>query len=242
MDITLRKQTDEALRRTEKLAAAGRLAATIAHEVNNPLEAVTNLIFLARNEPNQPERNRLLEMADRNYSRSVISRDRRSVYRDSRERRESTSASGERVLDVFRATEIKECKRTSRLAVTRLFSGAGRIPRWCQTSSAMPSMRRPVRASTSASDKAATAPSCGFDHGSGILRQPKRWSSNLFTTKKDVGTDLVLISRRIVESHGGSIHFPAATGRGRRLPGPCLWSACETCRWPGKQPGRKARR
>src|ERR1043166_9600971 len=39
-DITEKKKIDRALRVTEKLAAAGRLAATIAHEINNPLEAV----------------------------------------------------------------------------------------------------------------------------------------------------------------------------------------------------------
>jgi two-component system CheB/CheR fusion protein len=45
-DVTLRKRTEEALMRTEKLAIAGRLAASIAHEINNPLEAVSNLLFL----------------------------------------------------------------------------------------------------------------------------------------------------------------------------------------------------
>ncbi len=44
-------QAEEALRRTEKLAVAGRLAATIAHEINNPLEAVTNLVWLLQNNP-----------------------------------------------------------------------------------------------------------------------------------------------------------------------------------------------
>lgn len=47
MDITERKHAEEALRMTEKLVATGRLAATIAHEINNPLEAVTNLLYLA---------------------------------------------------------------------------------------------------------------------------------------------------------------------------------------------------
>jgi signal transduction histidine kinase len=42
-------QTEEALRNTEKLAVAGQLAATMAHEVNNPLEAITNLLFLIEN-------------------------------------------------------------------------------------------------------------------------------------------------------------------------------------------------
>lgn len=45
-DITHRKQAEQALLRTEKLAAAGRLAASIAHEINNPLEAVANLLYL----------------------------------------------------------------------------------------------------------------------------------------------------------------------------------------------------
>lgn len=46
VDITERLQAEEVLRRTEKLAAAGRLAASIAHEINNPLESVTNLLYL----------------------------------------------------------------------------------------------------------------------------------------------------------------------------------------------------
>jgi signal transduction histidine kinase len=51
MEITQRLQAEEALRKTEKLAAAGRLAASIAHEINNPLEAVTNLLYLLQTHP-----------------------------------------------------------------------------------------------------------------------------------------------------------------------------------------------
>jgi len=47
-DITERKQTEQMLRTAEKLAAVGRLAASMAHEINNPLESVTNLLYLAR--------------------------------------------------------------------------------------------------------------------------------------------------------------------------------------------------
>ena len=49
LDATERKRSEEALRKTEKLAATGRLAASIAHEINNPLEAITNLLYLLRN-------------------------------------------------------------------------------------------------------------------------------------------------------------------------------------------------
>jgi signal transduction histidine kinase len=47
-DVSERKSSEDALRRTEKLAATGRLAASIAHEINNPLEAITNLLYLLR--------------------------------------------------------------------------------------------------------------------------------------------------------------------------------------------------
>ena len=47
-DITQQKRTEEALRRNERLATAGRLTAAIAHEIRNPLEALTNLVYLAR--------------------------------------------------------------------------------------------------------------------------------------------------------------------------------------------------
>jgi len=49
-DISAEKQSEEAIRRSEKLATAGRLAASIAHEINNPLEAVVNLLYLARHD------------------------------------------------------------------------------------------------------------------------------------------------------------------------------------------------
>jgi signal transduction histidine kinase len=49
LDASDRKRSEEALRKTEKLAATGRLAASIAHEINNPLEAITNLLFLLHN-------------------------------------------------------------------------------------------------------------------------------------------------------------------------------------------------
>ena len=48
-DVTQTRLQDEALRRSEKLAAVGQLASSIAHEINNPLESITNLLYLIRN-------------------------------------------------------------------------------------------------------------------------------------------------------------------------------------------------
>ena len=53
-DATAGREAQELIRRAEKLAAASRLAATVAHEINNPLEAVGNLVYLARSLPNMP--------------------------------------------------------------------------------------------------------------------------------------------------------------------------------------------
>jgi PAS domain S-box-containing protein len=69
-DIDDRKAAENLLLRTEKLAAAGRLAATVAHEINNPLEAVGNLIYLALHEPNLPPVSRgYLRMANEELRR-----------------------------------------------------------------------------------------------------------------------------------------------------------------------------
>jgi signal transduction histidine kinase len=47
-DVTQARMSEEMLRRSEKLAAVGQLASSIAHEINNPLEAVINLLYLVR--------------------------------------------------------------------------------------------------------------------------------------------------------------------------------------------------
>jgi C4-dicarboxylate-specific signal transduction histidine kinase len=44
-DLTQVKMAEQALRNSEKLAVAGRLAATVAHEINGPLEAVANILL-----------------------------------------------------------------------------------------------------------------------------------------------------------------------------------------------------
>jgi signal transduction histidine kinase len=63
------ERAQEALRRSEKLAVTGRLAASIAHEINNPLEAVTNLLYLIRSEACSPQMLRYLDIADQELAR-----------------------------------------------------------------------------------------------------------------------------------------------------------------------------
>lgn len=69
LDITERKLTELALMQNEKLAAVGRLASSMAHELNNPLEAVTNLLYLAQLRAVSPETKTYLESAERELRR-----------------------------------------------------------------------------------------------------------------------------------------------------------------------------
>jgi len=69
-DIHDQKMAEEALRRSEKLAATGRLAASIAHEINNPLSSVINALYLALHDSSlTPEVRTLLTTADEELAR-----------------------------------------------------------------------------------------------------------------------------------------------------------------------------
>ena len=82
-DYILRERNaEEALRHTEKLAVAGRLAATIAHEINNPLEAVINLVYLARTAGSQQTTREYLQEAESELGRvSAIASETLKFYR-----------------------------------------------------------------------------------------------------------------------------------------------------------------
>jgi PAS domain S-box-containing protein len=220
MDITHRKLTEETLRKTEKLAAAGRLAATIAHEVNNPLEAVMNLIFLARNEPNQPERNRLLEMADKELQRvSHITRQTLGFYRDSgRAVRVDLSEVVNSVLDVFQG-KLKAKGVQAHFEVrgeTGVYRAPGEITQVVSNliSNAIDASRPGSSIRVRVRRRTEGAVLVVSDHGTGVPAAAKsKIFEPFFTTKKDVGTGLGLwISRRIVESHGGTIRFRSSNG------------------------------
>ena len=69
VDVTDRKRSQDALIQSEKLAAVGRLASSIAHEINNPLESVTNLLYIVRSLEHAPETQEYLDAADRELRR-----------------------------------------------------------------------------------------------------------------------------------------------------------------------------
>ncbi len=86
-DITAQLQAEEALRETEKLAAMGRVAGIIAHEINNPLAAITNTLYLVRNHPSLDDTARhFADVAEQELQRvSHITRQTLSFYRESKQ-------------------------------------------------------------------------------------------------------------------------------------------------------------
>jgi PAS domain S-box-containing protein len=86
-DITAQLQAEEALRETEKLAAMGRVEGIIAHEINNPLAAITNTLYLVRNHPSLDDTARhFADVAEQELQRvSHITRQTLSFYRESKQ-------------------------------------------------------------------------------------------------------------------------------------------------------------
>ena len=72
IETTSQKRSEAALIQSEKLAAVGRMASSIAHEINNPLESVTNLLYIARQHSTVPEVQNFLDLADQELRRVSI--------------------------------------------------------------------------------------------------------------------------------------------------------------------------
>jgi signal transduction histidine kinase len=227
-DVTERRKIEHALRTTEKLAAAGRLAATVAHEINNPLEAVTNLVYLAKRDlPDAAKVAGYLQLAGRELDRvSHIARQTLGFYRDtsSPTRFEVARALDDLLLLYETRLETRKIKLVKQYDPPMEISAlAGEIRQAfsnliTNSIDAMPSGGSLiVRASMSHEWRNARRPGVRItilDTGSGVPSQHrKNLFQPFFTTKVDVGTGLGLwITRNIIEKHGGSIRVRTWTG------------------------------
>jgi len=227
-NITETNKIERALRTTEKLAAAGRMAATVAHEINNPLEAVTNLVYLAKRDLSNNDRVAgYLEMASRELDRVAhITRQTLGFYRD-------TSSPvlfnvAETIDDLlllyekrFESRRIKVLKQYDKeIEITAL---AGEIRQAfsnliTNAIDAMPNGGTLVVKVAKACDWSGShlhgVRVTVLDTGSGIeAKHRKSVFQPFFTTKTDVGTGLGLwITRGIVEKHRGTIRMKSRTG------------------------------
>lgn len=207
-----RARTEAALIKTERLATAGRLAATIAHEINNPLEAVTNLIYLARSAPAGEVRTYLQMVEDELARIARITKMTLGFYRDggaptpvdmAELLREVLALYGAKLraknihvrTDVECSQSVLGSKGELRQVVANLVANAVDV---------LPndgSLTLAVHDSDSAVQLRVS------DNGPGIPAENlSRIFEAFFTTKAELGTGLGLwVSRQIVEKHGGAI-------------------------------------
>ena len=224
-DITLDRRTQETLLANEKLAVAGRLAATIAHEIHNPLDAVSNLLYLMRTGVTEEESRQFIDMAESELARvTQISRAMLGLYRESRapvpvdlkeivedilllmEHRflelnvsVKTDLPSPVIVDAFPA-ELRQVFTNLIANAAEAASPGGRVSIGVSGLTATPKV-------------AAGAMVVIADNGPGI---PEEVRSQLFqpffTTKGERGTGLGLwVSQGIVSKHGGSIEISSDT-------------------------------
>lgn len=226
-DITSRKIQEAALRQSEKLAATGRLAATIAHEINNPLEAVTNLIYLSRTDPDVPPAvQQFLETADTELARvSQIAQQTLGFYRDTTRPCEiDINELLYSVIDLFARKmnshkiactidlEPHLCIHGLRGEMRQVFSNL--IVNAIEAFTSVPKPGRLHIRGRHLHGRRNGVSILVSDDGTGIpVHVRPRIFSPFFTTKQSIGTGLGLwVTRGFVEKQGGSIRFRTRTG------------------------------
>jgi len=226
-DATFERRSQELMRKSEKLAAAARLAATVAHEINNPLEAVSNLIYIVSGMEDLPSAAyEQLSLAEQELERvSHITRQTLGFYRESKEPDEVEIATLiDSVLKIF-SNKFKsknitlernfgECPPVRGLAgelkqaVANLVTNAAdAVPEGGMIQIKLSCVERVT---------GKVAELSVVDNGPGIPSSVRnRIFEPFFTTKKDVGTGLGLwITKEIVDRHNGEIEVHSQSENG----------------------------
>src|SRR5450631_4482247 len=230
-DVTQRRQTEQTLRASDRLTQVGRLAATIAHEIRNPLDTVSNLLFLLRHEsyPN-PETKSYLDLASEELAR--ITQITGQLLTFHREAQSPVQVNLTKVLESvltlyapqITMTGITVTSRFDTLCPVRGFPGELRQVFANLVVNAIHSMPdggkiflHLYESSLSSDPERKGVRVTVLDNGAGI---PPGVRKNLFapfyTTKGEGGTGLGLwVTRGIIEKHEGTIHFISTVRPGR---------------------------
>ena len=226
-DTTDRKLAEHALRMAERLSASGKMANAIAHEINNPLEALTNLIFLARSSSSMESMQPLLESAAKELDRVArITKQSLSFHRDTDKPIEIDL--GELLADVTGMMDRSAAVHRVRLALQRRPTGKvhGFSGQLVQVFSNL--IRNAIEVSPPGAEVTIRLMSVErarrngnrvtiHDRGAGI---PPDIRANIFdpffTTKQLRGSGLGLwVSRSLVTRHKGTIRFRSCQLQGR---------------------------
>lgn len=218
-DVTDRKLADLAMRTAERLAAAGKLAHAIAHEINNPLEAVTNLLFLAQTVAARDDIRKYLGMADQEVARiGRITKQSLSFYRDTVNAVPlDVGTIVEEVAELYeRAAAARQvqivCEQRPTLAIDafpgQLRQAFGNLIRNA-TEAAPPNTKVRIRVRSDSRAGRHGARVTIHDCGPGIPKEVQlRMFDPFFTTKELKGSGLGLwVTSALLSKHGGTLRF-----------------------------------
>ena len=218
-DVTEKKSTEEVLLRTEKLAAAGRLAASIAHEINNPLAALTNLLFIVKDDASLSRAGRqYVSMAEEELRRLAhIAKQSLGFYKEEAqpENLELPTLLDE-ILDLYvrnLPAGITIEKQYGASVPTRAVRGELRQVFSNLISNAIEAVghQGTLQVAVEASRPPRRPGTLVFiaDDGPGVSPEHReRLFEPFFTTKQGVGTGLGLwLAKQLMEKHGGSIEI-----------------------------------
>ena len=221
-DVSSRRRMEQSLLQAEKIAATGRMAATIAHEINNPLESVMNLLYLMRPMITAAEGTQYLDLAEVELGRvSHIAKQTLGYYRELASA--SPASLGETVyhaISIYEprcaaaGIEIRQSIESERKLVLRRGEMMQVISNLIMNS--IYAMSDGGVLSISVVD--GEGPEDGLvltiqDNGPGIPAQvlPKVFDA-FFTTRATVGTGIGLfVAKQFVEGHGGTISIESDT-------------------------------
>jgi signal transduction histidine kinase len=222
-DVTGEKRATEALRRSEKLATAGQLSATIAHEINNPLESIWNLIEVAKSTEELPaSAKEYLDLAIEEVERVAnIARNALGSYRESAAPVDlPMSVVLGMILEIYRKKSLKKHVRlVNEWKESLRFCGLpGELKQIVTNlvSNALDAVQEGgtifVRARESIHGGLPGIRITVADDGPGIPKETrKRVFDAFFTTKEETGTGLGLwVTKELVSHAGGDIALRSA--------------------------------